>query len=57
MLSDPELAVYAIRTIHDLWKVDSDCVEWVGDTSADAIFKFGYGFDWWPGYFQGRNPG
>lgn len=52
MSGDPELAVNAIRTIHDLWKVDSDCVEWIGDTSADTIFKFGYGFDWWPGDFK-----
>jgi hypothetical protein len=52
MRGDPELAVNAIRTIHDLWKVDADCVEWVGDTSADTIFKFGYGFDWWPGDFK-----
>jgi hypothetical protein len=52
MRGDPDLAVNAIRTIHDLWKVDADCVEWVGDTSADTIFKFGYGFDWWPGDFK-----
>jgi hypothetical protein len=52
MRGDPELAASAVRTIHDLWKVDADCVEWVGDTSADTIFKFGYGFDWWPGDFK-----
>jgi hypothetical protein len=50
--TNSEIAANAIKTIHDLWKIDSDCVEWVGDTSADTILKFGYGFDWWPGDFR-----
>jgi hypothetical protein len=52
MGGDPALAVNAIRTIYDLWQVDSDCVEWAGHAAADTIFKIGYGFDWWPGDFK-----
>jgi hypothetical protein len=43
----------AIKTIREIWQVDSNGVlEWVGDTAADTILKFGYGFDWWPGDFK-----
>lgn len=52
MRDDPEIAVQAIKTVYDLWSVDSDCVEWVGDATPDAILNRGYGFDWWPGDFK-----
>lgn len=52
MSDHSEWAIGAIRTIHDFWQVESDCVEWVGDTDPDSIFKQSYGFDWWPGDFK-----
>jgi hypothetical protein len=52
MTNSQELAIGAIRTIYDLWKIDTDCVHWVGDTSAKTILSEGYGFYWWPGDFK-----
>ena len=48
------LALDAIKTIYDLWRVDADRVQWVGDTSASTLLREGYGFDWWPGDFKIR---
>jgi hypothetical protein len=52
MRGNPALAIQAIRHIHDFWEVESHCMEWVGEATADDVFKQGYGFDWWPGDFK-----
>jgi hypothetical protein len=46
------IAVDAIRAIYDVWGVEADRVQWIGDTSASTILREGYGFDWWPGDFK-----
>lgn len=46
------IAVDAIRTIHDLWRIEADRVQWIGEPSASTILREGYGFDWWPGDFK-----
>ena len=51
-MNNQEIAVAAIRETYDVLKIDSDRMEWAGDTSADGIFRNGYGFDWWPGDFK-----
>jgi hypothetical protein len=45
MINSQEIAVSAIKEIYDLWKVDTDRTQWVGDTSSDVILREGYGFD------------
>jgi hypothetical protein len=52
MAENGGLAVDAIKTIYDLWMVDSDRSRWVGDASANTLLREGYGFDWWPGNFK-----
>jgi hypothetical protein len=54
VIDSQEIAVSAIKEIYDLWKVDSDRTQWVGDTSSEVILREGYGFDWWPGDFKVR---
>lgn len=48
------MAIDAIGTMLNLWQVEEDRIEWVGDASASTIFREGYGFDWWPGDFKVR---
>ena len=50
MTDSTKLAVDAIKTMHDIWKVDPERVQWVGDPSA-FVHEF-YGFDWWPADFK-----
>jgi hypothetical protein len=52
MTDSTGIAVDAIRTIYDLWRVDEDRVQWAGDPSPDGLLRQGYGFDWWPGKFK-----
>lgn len=52
MTDSSQFAVDAIKEIHDLWKVQADRVQWVGDPSASSFLLEGYGFDWWPGDFK-----
>lgn len=51
-MTDTAIAIDAIQTIRDLWRVDEDRSQWVGDPSADGLLRRGYGFDWWPGKFR-----
>jgi hypothetical protein len=51
-MTDGGLAVDAIKTIYDFWRVDTDRAQWVGDPSAGGLLRDGYGFDWWPGDFK-----
>lgn len=46
------LAVDAIKTIYDSWRVDADRAQWVADPSAGGLLREGYGFDWCPGDFK-----
>jgi hypothetical protein len=52
MTDSTALAVDAIRTIYDFWRVDADRAQWMGDPSASGLLRQGYGFDWWPGDFK-----
>ncbi|MDB5513904.1 MAG: hypothetical protein JWQ17_662 [Tardiphaga sp.] len=52
MTDSTKLAIDAINRIHDLWMVDKDCVQWVGDASASTLQHQGFGFNWWPGDFK-----
>jgi len=51
-MTEVGLAVDAIKTIYDSWRVEADRAEWVGDPSAGGLLREGYGFDWWPGDFK-----
>jgi hypothetical protein len=51
-MNNLEIAVSAIKEMYDLWQVDADRAQWVGDASATCILRDGYGFDWWPGDFK-----
>src|ERR1700760_4474225 len=48
------LPAEVIQAIYDLWGVDANRVQWMGDTSASSLLAEGYGFDWWPGNFKVR---
>jgi hypothetical protein len=50
MSDSTALAVDAIKTMHDIWKVDPDRVQWIGN--PDAFVHEFYGFDWWPSNFK-----
>lgn len=52
MADNGVLAVHIVKTIYDLWGVDPDRAQWVGDSSATTLLREGYGFDWWPGDFK-----
>jgi hypothetical protein len=45
-----ELAAQAIGEIRQVWQVDADRMQTVGD--PDHLDGPGYGFDWWPGDFK-----
>ena len=47
-----EIAVRAVQDIYELWQIDPDGAQWVGEASADGVQKVGYGFNWLPGDFQ-----
>src|ERR1700730_3477290 len=51
-MTDGGLAVDAIKTIYDTWRVNADRAQWVGDPSPGGLVREGYGFDWWPGDFK-----
>jgi hypothetical protein len=51
-MTDGGLAIDAIKTIYDSWRVNADRAQWVGDPSAAGLLREGYGFDWWPGDFK-----
>jgi hypothetical protein len=51
-MTDGGVAVDAVKTIYDTWRVDADRAQWVGDPSAGGLLREGYGFDWWPGDFK-----
>lgn len=46
---DHDIAVNAIKEIYQLWQVDANRAQWVGDKPSP---KEPYGFDWWPGDFK-----
>ena len=44
-----EIAANAIKEIYQLWQVDANRAQWVGDKPSSTE---PYGFDWWPGDFK-----
>lgn len=47
-----DIASRTIQEIHELWQIDPEGAQWIGEPSLEAMRDERYGFDWWPGDFK-----